>query len=363
MYYNWQQKDWRNFIYEIDDVEALLYRFAEKVGKTKGLIDGLSDEEETDAIIELMASEAIKTSEIENEQLRRDEIVSSIKMNLGLRAPLDRVFDKRAEGVSELMVDVRKQYHSSLTCEMIFSWHRMLMKGNSNIKAGRWRKGPEPMRIVSGSYGKEVIHFEAPPESEVAHEMDEFIDWFNGSSKKISQPPIRAAIAHVYFESIHPFEDGNGRIGRAISEKALSEGIGSPVLMSLSKTIEADKPAYYMALKEAQSSNNLTNWINYFVPVLVDAQHEAEQMIAFSLKKSKFFNRFEAKLNTRQIKVIRRMLDAGISGFEGGMNAKKYMSISKTSKATATRDLQDLVEKSVFQVEGMGRGTRYALSI
>jgi len=221
------------------------------------------------------------------------------------------------------------------------------------------------MQIVSGSIGKEKIHFQAPPSQQVSEEMRQFISWFNATapdeSKTISSAPVRAAIAHLYFESIHPFEDGNGRIGRAIAEKTLSQTLGRPVMMSLSRTIEADRKNYYAALEQAQTSNEITAWISYFVEVALKAQRESRQLIDFTLQKTRFFDRHKTQLNERQTRVIQKMLEAGQGGFEGGMSAKKYMSITKTSKATATRDLQMLSELGVFKAEGGGRSVRYGL--
>jgi len=195
--------------------------------------------------------------------------------------------------------------------------------------------------------------------------MSNFIDWFNttapGGSIEIKKAPVRAAIAHLYFETIHPFEDGNGRIGRAIAEKALSQTLGRPVLLSLSRTIKADKQSYYQALAQAQKSNDLTLWIAYFVEIILKSQ--AITLVHFILKKSKFFDRFKDVLNERQIKAVRKMLDAGPDGFEGGMSAKKYMSITHVSKATATRDLQHLSELEVLTLAGGGRSTHYMLNI
>ena len=198
--------------------------------------------------------------------------------------------------------------------------------------------------------------------------MKKFIKWFNdtgpGGTHEIKKAPVRSAIAHLYFESIHPFEDGNGRIGRAIAEKALSQGIGRPVFMSLSKTIEANKNEYYNALEKAQRSNEITEWISYFVKTIIAAQTEAEEQIEFILKKAKFFDRFKDRLSERQVKVIRRMLEEGPQGFKGGMNASKYVSITNASKPTATRDLQSLLELGVFILlgESGGRSTRYQLN-
>jgi Fic family protein len=167
----------------------------------------------------------------------------------------------------------------------------------------------------------------------------------------------------LYFESIHPFEDGNGRIGRAIAEKAVSQTLGRPVLLSLSRTIEADKKSYYTSLEQAQRKNEITPWIEYFVEVVLDAQKQANEFVDFILKKSRFFDRFRDVLNERQLKVINRMLEAGPDGFEGGMNAKKYVSITGASKATVTRDMQQLVELGIFTPEGGGRSTRYKIAL
>jgi Fic family protein len=365
MHYNWQQKDWPNFQFETTEVGHLLFEFAERMGRISGVMKGLSEAEQTEALIDLMVSEALKTSEIEGEYLSRKDVMSSIRRNLGLKTNISHTKDKRAEGVSELMVAVRKEFSKPLGQKMLFSWHAMLLKGSTGIEVGKWRSHEEPMQIVSGAMGKEKVHYEAPPSSRVSKEMKEFVEWFNATSPKgpkaIKKPIIRAAIAHLYFESVHPFEDGNGRIGRAISEKALSQSIARPILLSLSKSIESEKSAYYGALEKAQRSNEITPWITYFVKTVLDAQKSAEQEIGFTLKKTKFFDRYESGLNERQLKVVRRMLNKGPQGFEGGMNTRKYVSLTGTSKATATRDLQDLVKMEVFVPIGGGRSTRYEI--
>jgi Fic family protein len=193
--------------------------------------------------------------------------------------------------------------------------------------------------------------------------MQAFIRWFNGSRSDLKQGPVRAALAHLYFESIHPFEDGNGRIGRAISEKALSQGLGRPVLLSLSRAIEAERSAYYEALKQAQKSNEVTEWIEYFLRTTLKAQEQTEQLVEFVLKKTQFFDRYRDELNERQLKVVRRVLEAGPEGFEGGINARTYKNLTEVSKATATRDLQDLVAKRVLRPIGAGRSARYDLDL
>ncbi|MDN5217470.1 Fic family protein [Fulvivirgaceae bacterium BMA12] len=367
MTYNWQQPDWPEFTYRLDEVEALLFEFAERTGRISGFLQGLPEAAKTETIIAVMVAEAVKTSEIEGEFLSREDVMSSIKNHMGLATDSVPVKDKRAQGIAALMMDVRNTYAEPLTSEKLFSWHRMLMKGNSYIKSGAWRSHEAPMQVISGTIGKEKVHYEASPSKQVPQEMVHFIQWFNatepGAPEAINKPAVRSAIAHLYFESIHPFEDGNGRIGRAISEKALSQGLKRPVLLSLSQAIEQKKMDYYNALKRSQKSNEITPWITYFVQTILESQTLAETRIDFTLKKTKFFDRFNSQLNARQLKVISRMLQEGPDGFEGGMSAKKYGAIAKTSKATATRDLQELAALHIFIPQGGGRSTRYTLSL
>jgi len=365
--YSWQQNDWPNFTYSLQNVEDDLFLFVEKVGKVTGILNALPENIQIEAIVDMIVSEAIKTSEIEGEYLSRKDVLSSIRKNLGLVSSPDFITDKKAVGISELMIDVRNTFKEGLTEERLFAWHKMLFKGGKGVEIGMWRTHEEPMQVVSGAMDKQKVHYEAPPSKKVPEEMKQFIEWFNetgpGGAKEIKKAPVRSAIAHLYFETIHPFEDGNGRIGRAIAEKALAQGMGRPILMSLSRTIEANQDAYYGALEKGQSANEITEWINYFVKTVLAAQTEAEEQIDFTLKKVKFFDRNKDHLSDRQLKVIKRMLDEGPKEFEGGMNASKYGSLTKTSKATATRDLQDLLEKKIFVVIGAGRNTRYQIDL
>ncbi len=367
MAFNWQQSDWPHFRYKLDKIEDLLFEFVQRTGRISGILEGLPEDAKIETLIETMVAEAIKTSEIEGEYLNQKDVASSIRKNLGLNTELVSVRDKKAEGIAELMVDVRNTFNEKFTENKLFDWNRMILGGTTGVKSGKYRIHEDPMQVVSGPLGKEKIHFEAPPSSAVPFEMKRFIQWFNesapGESKEIKKPVIRAAIAHLYFESIHPFEDGNGRVGRAISEKALSQEVKRPVFLSLSKAIELKKNDYHSALEKGQRSNEITSWISYFIQTVLEAQKLAEAQIDFTLKKSKFFYQFENKLNDRQKKVIARMFDEGPDGFEGGMNARKYMAITKTSKATATRDLQDLVALNVLIAAGGGRSTRYEIRL
>ncbi|MEB2783288.1 Fic family protein [Algoriphagus persicinus] len=368
MSYNWEQSDWPNFTYEEGKSGKILHDFLMKSGQISGVLTGLSEGNQTELLLDMMGMEAIKTSEIEGEFLSRPDVMSTIKKNLGIHEeqPL-LVKDQRAKGIAKLMIKVRTDFTQELTEEVLFEWYEILMEGNRYVRTAQWRADTAPMQVVSGSIGKETIHFEAPPSAEVPAEMGSFISWFNktapGNSEEINNPLIRSAITHLYFESIHPFEDGNGRIGRALAEKALHQGLGHAALISLSETIEAKKNEYYDALKNGQSSNEISEWLDYFAETVYHAQLSAEQLINFTLQKVKFFDRFANVLNERQTKATNRMLAEGQAGFEGGMTAKKYIAITKASKATATRDLQGLTELGIFLPQGGGRSVSYELLI
>ncbi len=338
-------------------------QFMERAGQSSGYMSGLSQGNQDESIITLLVKEAIKTSAIEGELINRADVVSSIKKNLGFSTPSLIIKDKRSEGIAELLIRSRETFDANLSENILFDWHRLLMRGNYDIEIGQWRSHTKPMQIVSGAMGKEKVHFEAPPSVTVPDQMTIFINWFNTSKNEITSPIIRAAIAHLYFESLHPFEDGNGRIGRIIAEKSLAQSLKRPILMSLSTAIEAKKSIYYQALQKAQRSNHINDWILYFGNTILEAQQDFLVEIDFYLKKTRFFDGHKDILNDRQQKVIRRMLDEGEADFVGGLNARKYQAIAKTSKATATRDLQDLIEKQIIISKGSGRATNYQVRL
>lgn len=317
--YNWQHKNWPEFTFESSSIDNVLMKFMLKAGELKGIISALPEDISTETIIQIMVSEAIKTSEIEGEIINRIDVMSSIRKNLGL--PISKEpKDKNAIGLSQLIMDVRNTYRQPLTESKILEWHKLLMGNNNRINAGQWRKGTEPMQVISGSASDPEIHFEAPPSKNISKEMRRFIDWYN--KNEISSPIIKAAVAHLYFESIHPFEDGNGRIGRAIAEKALSQGFDHPIMFSISKSIEENRSAYYIALQNAQQKLDLTKWIQWFASIIIFAQDDAEKTIQFTVKKVKFFDKYDKNFNERQRKVINRILEEGFNGFKGGMNVK-----------------------------------------
>ncbi|PUZ28171.1 DUF4172 domain-containing protein [Chitinophaga parva] len=366
MTYNWQQADWPDFQYNVAKITTALQAFSSEIAEANGMLKSMPQSTRLQSIINTMVAEAIKTSAIEGELLNPRDVVSSVRNRLGLHDN-PPIKDKRAKGIGELMVEVRNSYADPLSQQQLFTWHTLLLSQSNHIKTGQWRKGTEPMQVISGAAGRETIHYEAPPADKVPAEMKRYIQWFNdtapGGRQEISAAPLRAAIAHLYFESIHPFEDGNGRIGRALAEKALSQTAGRPLVLSLSRTIEAARKDYYQALEKAQRSNEVTHWVVYFVNVVLNAQQQAKQLIEHTLQRSKFYDRFKDQLNERQLKAVNKMLDAGPEGFEGGITAKKYISITKASKATATRDLQDLAAIGALVLAGAGRSTHYTLCL
>lgn len=376
MKYSWQHPDWPNFTFDETQCRDILYQYALEAGRLSGGMSQLENTLQYDAYIDLMVSEAINTSQIEGERLDREDVRSSIKNFLGLSNPPTRVADPRAEGMAALMVDVRNSFAGELTKATLFHWHQLVLPQpeNSllprNLKVGQWRDSKEPMQIVSGPIGYEKVHYEAPPAHQVDTEINRFLGWFNRSNPLKAERdillsgPVRSAIAHLWFETIHPFDDGNGRVGRAIAEMALAQDLNRPPLLSLSTIIEKDKNAYYDGLNKASQFNlDITEWVTWFVDSVLLAQQEAAQKIDFVLKKAKFWEKHQhTELNERQKKVLNKLFSAGSDGFEGGLSAKKYISITSSSKATATRDLGDLVEKEcLYRLGGGGRNARYGL--
>jgi Fic family protein len=363
MKYNWQLPDWPNFRYELAELEGLLIDFMDRAGVVSGTVQALPESEQSNAIADLMIVEALKTSEIEGEVLSRPDVASSIRNGLGLNSPHQRVRDRASAGAAELMLAVRSTWREDLSGAVLFDWHRSLMQGSNNVLIGEWRTHEESMQVVELTLGEPKVLYEGPPSAIVPAEMKSFVEWFNASREVIRHAPIRAGLAHLYFESIHPFEDGNGRIGRALAEKALFQGVGRPLQMSLSQAIEVDKSSYYRALQAAQRSNEVTDWLRYFVDVCLRALGEAQSRIEFVLKKTRFFDQHREALSGRHLKVVRLILDAGPDGFEGRLNASKYQRITGVSKATATRDLQELLQQDILVSIGGGRSTRYELKL
>ena len=361
----WQHPNWPNFIFDpaaFPDRLDAFYRAAERLS---GRVEALSNAYQTDAQIALMLSEVIATSAIEGENLDRDSVRSSLLRHFGEVVSGHR-HDDRAAGATELIVDVRRNWHRPLSHETLGHWQSLVVvdRLTSTIMRGAYRNHPEPMQIVSGRYvGRpRTVHYEAPPAADVPAEMGRFLDWYNGDGASLAGP-VRAAVAHVWFEKIHPFEDGNGRVGRAVSDHALSQSLGRPTLACLATAIDADRDGYYDALETVGRGDlDLGGFLDYFIAAIVRAQEVALAEVAFVLDKARFHDRYDDRLNERQRKVIARVFAEGRAGFAGGLSAKNYVSIAKCSPATATRDLAALRDMGALVSHGRGRGLRYGIS-
>ena len=298
--YIWQRNQWPHFEYDITCLQDILYHYAIATGALSNDLNHLPEDLKIDAIIDLMVSEAIKTSEIEGEKLNKEDVRSSIRNQLGLSKNTTIIKDPRAVGIAELMISVRRNYAHPLTKEELFAWHAMILPKPShrkNMEVGKWRTGKEPMQIISGAIGRETVHYEAPPSSRVNKEMERFITWFNetdpAKTKDCIPGPVRAAIAHLYFECIHPFDDGNGRVGRALSEKALSQELQRPILFSLSTMIEKHRKEYYHQLSLASKGDmNITESIEYFVKTIYAALLDSQEQVSLILQKAQFWNHY-----------------------------------------------------------------------
>jgi len=364
--WNWQRPEWPDFTWNPNLLRRAEERFLVGGGMFAGTFAHLGADDKDQLVIEALSSEALTTSEIEGEVLDRASVQWSIRRQLGLAADPRRV--KPAEqGVAEMIVQLYRSFDEPLTDTMLFDWHRMLMNGRRDIRnIGFYRSHMEPMQIVSGAVYQPKVHFEAPPSADVSREMKRFVKWFNRTAPDGPSPLsalTRAGIAHLYFECIHPFEDGNGRVGRAIAEKALAQGLGHPPLTALAMTILAKRKAYYEALERNNTETELTEWLRWFAGVSIEAQRRTSASIEFLLDKTKLLDRLRGELNERQEKALLRVLREGPEGFTGGLSAGNYIRITGASAPTATRDLADMVEKRALVRSGERRYARYRANV
>ena len=366
MHWNWQLPDWPRFSWQEARFDKAEQCFLLQAGVCVGTVNHLTNEEHEQILVEVISDEALTTSEIEGEILSRESVQSSIRRQLGLAAD-NRKVQPAEYGIAEMMVNLYRTCAEPLAHETLFEWHRMLTNGRRDLRdIGRYRTHVEPMQVVSGAIHEPKVHFEAPPSSAVTGEMNRFIEWFNNTAPGGVTPldaVKRAGIAHLYFESIHPFEDGNGRIGRAISEKVLAQSLGRPTLTALAATILRKRKTYYSALEAANRSNEITDWLAWFGATVIEAQRMTIAQIEFVLAKAKLLAALRGQLNERQEKAILRMFREGPKGFKGGLSASKYMHITGAASATTTRDLADLVAKGALTRAGEHRNTRYHLSV
>jgi len=366
MRWNWQLPDWPDFRFDAECIRVSEAQFLKGSGVVIGALHHLGDDERNGLTIELISQEIVDSSAIEGEILDRDSVQSSLARHLGFAADQRRASAAEA-GAAELMADVYRSHAAPLDDQTLFAWHAMLMNGRRDIAdVGRYRTHEDPMQIVSGALQAPRVHFEAPPSKDVPMEMSRFIAWFNESapSSPNQVPAItRAAIAHLWFESIHPFEDGNGRIGRAIAEKTLAQSLETPTLTALAETIHRHRKAYYAALHLGSQSNDIDAWLTWFADVVIEAQARTITRIRFLIEKTRLFDRLRGEINERQEKALIRMFREGPDGFEGGLSAGNYRTITGAATATSTRDLNDLIEKNALIRTGERRYARYRLAV
>ncbi|MDP2455137.1 MULTISPECIES: Fic family protein [unclassified Kaistella] len=367
MNYIWQSELFPKFLFKKQEILPMIQQFAHDMGEVNGMLVAFSHENKQDLFAEVMLLEALKTSEIEGEYFSREEVMSSLKANLGIKNYHESSRNKKANAIAHLMIEVQNSYQKPMTEKMLLDWHQILMENEKGITAGQFRTGTEPMQVISGNFGDFIIHYEAPPSENLPKMITQFIKWYNDFKEndlgKIGEGIILSALAHLYFETLHPFKDGNGRVGRALAEKALAEKFETPLFISISKSIEKDKTRYYDELKQAQRNLEVSNWMVYFCSILLDALSDSKKAVLFTVKKTAFFDKFKNQINERELKAIQKMMEMGEDSFVGGMSAKKYISINKTSKATATRDLQHLSEIGALLKMGGGRSISYQLNL
>ena len=366
MIWNWQQADWPNFTYNRTAQEAAEAAFLRGAGVLVGSYRHVGEEDKAQLTVDLMSNEAFKTSEIEGEILNRASLHSSIRRHFGLDGGKQKA-SPAERGIADMTIDLYRNYADPLSHETLFAWHRMITEGRTDLKnIGQYRTHEDPMQVVSGAIYKPKVHFEAPPSKQVKREMTRFIAWFNKTAPD-GQSPLpavtRAGIAHLYFVCIHPFEDGNGRIARGLAEKALAQSLGQPSMIALSQIIQKHKKAYYDKLELNNKDNEIADWLTYFAKTVLEAQDYTQQMVDFLIEKTKLYDKVRESLNERQDKVLARMFCEGLEGFKGGLSAENYITLTGASRATATRDLQDLVERGVLTRTGELKSTRYWLSV
>jgi len=350
MPWNWELPDWPHFTYDPSLIAPLEKKFLLGAGSHSAFLKNISTQDFDHFIVETLSTEGLESSKIEGEFLDRESLQSSIKRQFGLKA--NKKETQKESCMASVQTEVYKTFDQELSHEMLWDWHSKLF-----LSSEKYRTHKEPMQIISNRYDRPKVFFEAPPSSRVPKEMKAFVKWFNSSNESILG---KSAIAHIYFESIHPFEDGNGRIGRLLSEKILSQGVGRPTLIALSKILEKRKKEYYAALERCNKTLKADHFVQFFAEAILQAQDESMQLLAFLIEKSKMMTK---ELNPRQEKVLLRMFNEGPEGFKGGLSAENYISITKASRATVTRDLTDLVEKGALVKTGELRHTRYFLNL
>jgi Fic family protein len=358
--------EWPKFQWDQTALAERLTAVRHRQGRLIGRMEGLGLKLRAEATLRTLTEEVVKSSEIEGEILNKDQVRSSLARRLGIEIGALTPADRNVEGIVEMILDATEKYDELLTAERLFSWHAALFptgrSGMRKITVANWRtEAAGPMQVVSGPIGRERVHYQAPAASKLDHEMNAFLTWFNGDAEGVD-PVLKAGIAHLWFVTIHPFEDGNGRIARAIADQQLARSEKSAQrFYSMSGQIRQERNAYYDILEATQKGDlDITPWLEWFLACLGRAIDGAETILGSVLLKAKFWKLHEDEsFNDRQRKVLNRMLD----GFEGKMTSSKWAALAKSSQDTASRDIDDLLTRKVLVRDAAGgRSTSYSLA-
>jgi len=370
----WERENYPNFTYDSKKLENLIQKISFEQGYLIAMSKLMSEDNVTQSQLEALESEAISTSAIEGEMLNRDSVKASIKRKLGFENVDYKKIDESTDYLIEVLIDANTNYEQDLTLERLFGWHNALFprgySGFTKINVATFR-GDETMEVVSGRPGREKTYYEAPPRDILENEMNNFLTWFNSSETNL----LKASIAHLWFVIIHPFDDGNGRITRALTDLVLSKIENSKIskLYSMSSAINSDRKGYYKALESTtgygrKSDNHLdvTVWCEWFLTTLYSALIDTKNRLGYITDKTKFWDKYrDSNLNARQTKVLNKILDIGVENFQGELSKKKYITIANTTPSTASRDISELLELGcIEQVTGtQGRNIRYTVEV
>jgi Fic family protein len=363
--YIYQRPEWPRLTWNREQLAELLADVRHRQGRLLGRMEALGFPLRQEAVLQTLTSDVLKTSEIEGEKLDTEQVRSSIARRLGMDIGALHPVDRHVEGIVDMMLDATRRYDQKLTAERLFAWHAALFptgrSGMTKIRTGAWRDDRTgPMEVVSGPVGKEHVHFQAPPAAQLDGEMRRFLAWFNGTAD--IDPVLKAGVAHLWFVTIHPFDDGNGRVARAIADMALARSENSPQrFYSMSAQIQHDRVAYYDMLEKTQKGTvDITPWLEWFLDCLRRAIDGAEQLLGGVLAKAQFWQHMQGvMLNERQRLVLNRLLD----GFDGHLTTSKYAKLTKCSQDTALRDILYLVDRGILVRNPKGgRSTSYALT-
>ncbi|MFZ3282234.1 Fic family protein [Pseudomonas sp.] len=368
----WQQPDWPDFNWQAESLTPLLRACVQAQGQLMGMAgsvdSSLGGQSELDALLQNI----VTSSAIEGEQLNVGSVRSSLARRLGVELTDGDKVSQRSEGLAQLMLDATRRYAEPLTLERLLEWHRWLFTAQETDLAARSMhggalRGDEPMQVVSGRIDRPTVHFEAPPRKGLEQRLEQFIDWFEASQHQTALDPLlRAGIAHFWFVTLHPFDDGNGRLTRTIADLALAQGEALAIrFYAMSAGILDDRSGYYRILESSQKSTlDITEWLTWFLQTLLRSLQQAITRIQSVLGKTRFWQAHrESGFCVEQVKVLNRLLDGGERGFEHGISAGQYQAVAKVSKATATRHLAELLDKGCLQrLPGGGRSTRYQIN-